>query len=227
MKGIINIALFLLFTTVIFSCKENAASAADATMEAVTAEGTIYTINPDAAQINWQATKPGTTHNGTINLQSGELVVKDNQIAAGTFVIDMNTITNLDLEGDYKTNLETHLKGTGTDGADDFFSVTKYPTGKFEIVSVTPSNDNNGNAIVKGNLTIKGISKEIDIPANITITENNLVVTSSAFTINRTDWGIVFMSKNVFKDLGDKFVDDNITLQLMLEAKPETSLSME
>lgn len=227
MKGIINIALFFLLTTVIFSCKENATSAVDATAEAVTAEGKIYSITPNAAKINWQATKPGTTHHGTIDLQSGKLVIKDNQVAAGSFVIDMNTITNLDLEGDYKTNLETHLKGTGTDGVDDFFSVTKFPTGKFDIVSVTPSNDENANAIVKGNLTIKGISKEIDVPANITITDDNVVVTSAAFTINRTDWGIVHMSKNVFKNLGDKFVDDNITLQLMLEAKPDASLSME
>lgn len=228
MKGIINFAFLLLFTTAIFSCKEKAASAADATQEAASAEGVNYTVTPQDAKINWQASKPGTTHHGTIDIQSGQLVVKDGQVVAGSFVINMNSIVDLDMEGEYKEMLEGHLKGLGgDDSADDFFNVTKFPTGLFEIVSISPATEENVNASVKGNLTLKGISKEVIIPANITVTDNNVAVTTNQFTINRTDWGIVYKSKNVFKDLGDKFVDDNIYLQIMANANAETTTSME
>lgn len=225
MKGVINFALFLMMTLVVFSCKEKVESAAEVTQEAASAEGVVYNVSPEAAKINWQGVKPGTTHHGTIDIQTGQLVVKDNQVVAGSFVIDMNSIKDLDLEGEYKEMLETHLKGTGSEGTDDFFNVNKFPTGKFEIVSISPATDGNANSLVKGNLTLKDISKEILIPANITVTDNNVVVTSNPFTINRTDWGIVYKSKNVFKNIGDKFVDDNIYLQLMVDAKADSTLS--
>ncbi len=223
MKGIINFALFLLMTTVIFSCKEKAASAADATQDAATSEGIVYTVAPEDAKINWEGSKPGTTHYGTIDIQSGQATVKDNQVVAGSFVIDMNTIVSNDLEGDYKGYLESHLKGLGDDDkADDFFNVNKFPTATFDIVSIAPSTEENVNAMVTGNLTIKGISKEITFPANITVTEDNVAVTTNKFSINRTDWGIVYNSKNFIKDIGDKFVEDNIDLQLMINAKAKT-----
>lgn len=227
MKGFIHFALVLLLATAVFSCKEKAESAVDATQNAATAEGDIYVVSPEDAKINWQASKPTSTHHGTIDIQDGKLIVKDNQVVAGSFTINLNSIKNLDLEGEYKDMLETHLKGTGEEGVDDFFNVKKFPTGTFEIVSISPSNDPNANATVKGNLTLKGISKEISIPANITVTKENVVVTTNQFPINRTDWGIVYKSKNVFKEIGDNFVDDNVYLQIMVTAKPETALSME
>lgn len=222
MKSIINFSLFVLLTLTVFSCKDKAQNAADASEVAASAEGTKYTVAPESAKISWEGSKPTGKHTGTINISNGELTVKDGAVAAGSFVIDMNSITVTDLAGDEKAGLEQHLKGTGTEGADDFFSVTKFPTGKFEIVSVTPSTEEGANVIVKGNLTLKDIAKEISIPATITVTDGMVTVTSNPFTINRTDWGINYGSKNIFKELGDKFIEDNIGLQIMVEAKAAT-----
>ncbi len=228
MKGFIHFALVMLMATAVFSCKEKAESAADASQDAASAAGVSYIVTPEDAKINWQASKPTATHNGTINIQEGKLTVKDNQVVAGSFTIDMNSIVSLDLQGDEKSYLENHLKGTaGDDSADDFFNVTKFPTGTFDIVSVSPSDDPTANSIVTGNLTLKGVAKEITIPANITVTAENVVITTNQFAINRTDWGIVYMSKNIFKEIGDKFVDDNVFLQIMVTAKPEAASSME
>ena len=45
-----------------------------------------------------------------------------------TFIIDMSTITNTDLEdAEYNAKLVNHLK------SDDFFGVEKFPTAKLEI----------------------------------------------------------------------------------------------
>jgi polyisoprenoid-binding protein YceI len=219
MKNILNLAFAFSLAFAVVSCKDKAASAADATQEAAQAAGVVYTVSPDAAKINWEGSKPTGKHTGTINITSGEITVKDGAVAAGNFVIDINSIVVTDLTGDEKAGLEGHLKGETEEDADHFFNAKKFPTGKFEIVSVTPSTEAGVNAVVKGNLTLKDVTKEVSIPANISITENSVVVTTNQFAINRTDYGINYGSKSIFKDLGDKFIDDNIMIQLMVEGK--------
>ncbi len=202
------------------SCKNNAPAAADATETAAEAIGVDYMVSPDAAKINWAGSKPTGEHNGTISISEGTLSVANGAVTAGSFTFDMNTINVLDLTGDDKAYLESHLKGTSKpEDADHFFNVAKYPTAKFEIVSVTPTTGQTYNSDVKGNLTIREITKEVTIPANITITDTNVVVTSEQFSINRTDWAVNYGSKSIFDNLGDKFINDEIKLQIMVEAK--------
>ena len=219
MRSIVNLFLVVFVAVAVISCKDNASKAADSTAEAATAQGVEYTITPETAKVTWEGSKPTGKHVGTVNVAKGIFTVKDGSLAAGTVVLDMNTITVTDLTGDDKAGLEEHLKGTGAEGADDFFSVTKFPMARFEIISVTPSTEAGVNSMVKGNLTIKDITKEVTIPANITINNEMVVVTSNPFTINRTDWGIKYASKNFFKEIGDKFIEDAISFQLMVEAK--------
>ena len=54
---------------------------------------------------------------------------------------------------------------------------------------------------------------------NLTVLDSTIAVISKGFSINRTEWGIVYKSKNVFKEIGDKFINDEIVLKLKLEAK--------
>ena len=122
------------------------------------AESTTYVVDTKTSVIEWIGSKPAGKHNGTINLKSGEVAVKNDSIQSGKFVIDMNSIVVTDLKaGDGKEDLEAHLKGTGDkEGEDHFFNVGKFPEGMFEITSITSEN---GKATVNGNLTLKGISK--------------------------------------------------------------------
>ena len=41
---------------------------------------------------------------------------------------------------------------------------------------------------------------------------------SEEFNIDRTNWGIEFMSKSIFDDLKDKFISDDMQLQVNLKA---------
>ena len=134
----------------------------------------------------------------------------------------MNTITNTDMEGDSKTNLENHLKGFAEGKEDHFFDVAKHPTGKFEITKVSKlSGDEEATHLIYGNLTLKGVSKEIAFRALIGIGEERVEVTTPAFTIDRTEWGVNYGSKTVFDDLGDKFVEDAVGLNIVLFAGKE------
>lgn len=197
------------------SCKksENAGEATEVATEST--EAVKFTVDTAASVIEWKGSKVmGGAHNGTLMLSSGEVSVKDDVLEAGSFVMDMNSITVLDLANDPEKKgwLEGHLKGTGEDNADHFFNVGQYPEAKFEITSVT-----NGN--IEGNLTIKGITKNIKFPATVTVSENEVTIATETFTINRTEWNVNYGSGNVFKDLAaDNVISDDIELKVLVKA---------
>lgn len=221
-----NIILF--FATVALmattSCKKAAgdmAEVAEAAKVAVSSGKTLPVITASSV-INWEGAKPTGTHKGTIGISAGEVTVDGNMITGGSFTLDMNSITVTDLEGDMKAGLEGHLKGSAEGKEDHFFNVAKYPTGTFEITKVTKvDGDESATHLIYGNLTIKGTTKEVGFKALVGIGPEQVVVSTPAFTIDRTQWGVNYNSKTVFSDLGDKFVNDEIGLSINLKAGKE------
>lgn len=213
----LSFLLLIALSVLVVSCKDKAAENNAGTVAG--AVGGKFVASSDMTKVSWEGSKPTGTHKGTIGVTGGELFVSNGQITSGSFTLDMNTITVTDLEGDDKANLEAHLKGTADKGSDDFFNVTKFPTGKFEITGVDTTTANGANAMVKGNLTLRDKTNEITIPATVTVSDSTVTVTSGKFTIDRTKWGVNYGSKNIFKDLGDKFINDEIALELQLTAK--------
>jgi len=202
------------------SCKEKAAPVSDENLAtAADSAGIKYMILPESAVITWEGSKPTGKHTGTIKLASGELFVEKLTLSGGKFVMDMNTIEVTDLEGKDKEDLEGHLKGLTEESADHFFNVAKFPTATYEITSVETGKTNTANTQVNGNLTIKGITKAVAIQCNFNGDQVTVTVESDPIVINRTDFGVQYGSKSIFKDLGDKFIDDNITIKLNFTAK--------
>ncbi|MGB3775625.1 MAG: YceI family protein, partial [Leeuwenhoekiella sp.] len=161
--------------------------------------------------------KPTGSHTGDVKLESGVVKV-DGDSLSGTFLIDMTTITDTDLEGDQKTNLEQHLKGTVEGKEGDFFNVQKYPTAAFEITDVM---DKDGKKMLEGNLTIKDSKNNISFPVTYSVDGNTMNLKSEPFTIDRTKWNVNYGSKSVFDDLGDKFISDDIELTINIVAKKQ------
>jgi len=223
MKLILNLTMALLLVGMVTSCKkDNAAKAVvGAAKEAAktTAAAKSYSV-ANTSKVMWTGTKPTGAHSGTINVTSGSAQVTDGKLTGGKFVIDMNTIACTDLQGDSKLSLEAHLKGTRDENeVDDFFNVAKFPTAEFELTKTTALSDgSDATHLVYGNLTMKGVTKEVGFKANVNIQDNGIIVKTPEFTINRTDWGIKFMSKNFIEGLKDKFIDDEIKLSLDLKA---------
>lgn len=215
--GLIVLASFMLTT----SCKQSEGEKAvvSEAVEVATAAGTYISVDTDASVISWEGTKPTGTHNGTINITQGSVTVDNGKVAGGSFVIDMNSISNTDMEGDMKANIENHLKGLAEGKEDHFFNVAQYPTGSFEISKVVSlSGDADANSSIYGNLTLRGITKAIGFKAMVSVNGERVTVSTPKFTINRTNWGINYGSKSVFDDLGDKFINDDIGLTINLTA---------
>lgn len=217
-----NLALLILFAgLLITACKQTPGEKAEVNEAAVVAEstGVEIPVNVADSKLNWEGAKPTGTHTGTISLMEGNVTVDNGQVTGGAFVIDMNSITVTDLDGDMKANLENHLKGFAEGKEDHFFNVAKFPTGKFEISKVvTLSGDAEANSTVYGNLTLRDMTKEIGFRAMITVSGDQVTVSTPQFTIDRTQWGVNYGSKSVFDNLGDKFVNDEIGLKIDLKA---------
>ena len=223
MKNLIKITFLMLAVSMFVACKNTKgedAKVSDKVEASSTAEGKTYTVATDVSKVMWEGTKPIATHNGTVNISEGTVIVNEDAIVGGSFTLDMNSITDLDLEGDKKAYLESHLKGLDDKKADDFFNVNKYPTAKYEITKVTKKEgDPNGNILVYGNLTIKDITKSVGFTANVDMADGMVRVSTPQFKIDRTEWGIKYNSPSFFENLADNAINNDIGLKITLVAK--------
>jgi len=201
-----------IISTVLFSCKGEKKEKVVVKEEVKVEEATmVNNVDLTTSVMTWKGTKPTGSHDGTVAFESGGMVVEDNVLKSGEFVIDMNTIKNLDMEGsDGAGKIVKHLK------APDFFDVEVYPTSKFVITSVL---EVEGRLAVTGNLTIKDVTKNITIPATISTTDGKTTFKSEVFNIDRADFNVKYGSKRWIEGLKDKFIDDLVEMSFTVVTK--------
>lgn len=192
---------------VIASCAGNPegkkAETTDSVEVAEQVAGTSYTVDTTQSKLVWKGTKVSGSHEGTVDIKSGTLFVDNGTITGGDFVLDMNTISSTDLDGEYKEKLDGHLK------ADDFFSSATYPEATFQISEVK-AGATASDLVVSGNLTIKGITKNITFDAKLDEVSDTVVKSSADFNIKREDWGVNYEGKK--DDLISKEINFKVTI---------------
>src|SRR4051812_22003659 len=99
------------------------------TLCAYTLKNDNYAVNTKLSTIEWTGKKLTGEHTGTILLSSGEIEAQKREIKSGKFEIDMSSIEDKDLSGEWKAKLEGHLKSA------DFFNAAKFPKATFVITS--------------------------------------------------------------------------------------------
>jgi len=139
-------------------------------------EKAAYTVDASKSSVKWTGYHLAKSyeHNGNVAIKSGSLEVDGGKITGGSFVIDMTTISNNDLD-DKKKNakLVGHLK------SDDFFAVKKHPEAKLVITKVE------GNK-ASGEITIRGITEAISFDlADVKVTDD-MVSASATLKVDRT-----------------------------------------
>lgn len=212
--------MFTLSMFVACGSKSKDAKVSDTAGTVAKTEGTKYAVNAAVSKVMWTGAKPTGSHSGTIDVMAGEISATGGMVTGGSFTLDMTSINVTDLEGDKKAGLEGHLKGSSDKNKNDFFNVSDFPTAKFEITKVTKKEgDPTGNALVYGNLTMKGQTKQVAFTAMTDIKDGMVRVSTPEFKINRTDWGIQYGSPSFFEGLKEKAINDDITLKVSLVAK--------
>ena len=69
-----------------------------------------YNVDLAASVLNWKGTKPLGAHDGVVSLKNGSLVLEEGKLIDGEFVIDMNSIKNVDMKGtEGAGKIEGHL----------------------------------------------------------------------------------------------------------------------
>ncbi len=210
MKKQIFVALFAMLAFV--ACKnKKAVETTDAGERQVSAEGKTVALNTDNSHVEWLGSKVvGGSHNGQIQFKSGEFKVAENQLVGGKFVVDMKSMTNDDLETEEdKAKLVGHLSN------EDFFEVETYPTATFDILEIEASTDGSDAKMVTGTLNIKGVAKNITVPAIISV-DGEKVSFASEFNIDRTDFKVNFNSATAIENLAkEQAIKDVIELKVV------------
>jgi polyisoprenoid-binding protein YceI len=165
--------------------------------------GHVYTVDASQSELVWTGAKVTGQHHGTVDIKSGELHVDEGTISGGKFVLDMNSINTQDLEGEWKDKLDGHLK------SEDFFDVASNPEASFEVTSVA-AGATEGTLTVSGNLTIKGVSKNITFDANVEELTDATAKVTADFNIAREDWGVSYEGQK--DDLISKEINFKVTL---------------
>lgn len=182
----------------------------------------IKVIDLEESKIHWKGYKIIGNHSGTVNLLSGHIQFHDGRIIGGEFIADMSSILVTDLmeeedqaeeeeDGDDKSELQEHLK------SQHFFEIEKFPTATFRITSTKKIADN---VIVTGHITIKAITKQVSFTPEIGT--NTL---QADLSIDRTEFGINFLSGSFFKDLGDMVILDKVDLHIVIKIAEEAPIA--
>ena len=126
---------------------------------------------------------------------------------------------NFDISNEtYRGYLEDHPK------AEDFFDVQNYPLAVLKIHKENFIKEDKKsfdvNASFLCNLTIKGITHDINIPLDISV-YNNHATASGNIQIDRTLYNITYKSQSFFPNIGDKLIYDNFYLNFQLHVDRE------
>lgn len=189
--------------------------------------GEKWNLNISDSKIEWIGTKVTGYHTGTVPVKNGEIYVSNGEVTGGKIVLD---VANMNVSGPKTVDSTSNKKLLGHLKSADFFDVSAYPDATFEFTGVKPYS---GGAVkdtvderqkeideykvtdpthlVSGNLTMKGVTKNIEFPARITISGHNAEAVAK-FNINRKDWGIVYKGKP------DDLIRDEIHLGISIKA---------
>ena len=169
-------------------------------------ENKKFEIASTQSKIEWEGKKVTGSHNGTISIKHGELILNDDKLIGGRFIVDTTSIKVLDI-----TDPGTNAQFAGHLASDDFFSSKKFPEATLEITSVA------GNHIV-GNLTIKDITNAIGFYAVVNV-NRNLITATAKLVIDRTKYEMKYRSGNFFMNLGDTLIYNDFELNVNITAK--------
>ncbi len=177
-----------------------------------------YSIIPEKSSLFWEASKTMIVdykEQGSVDIRQGDFIIKDKQIKSGAVIINMDSIkvTAISTEG-AGINLEKHLKSV------DFFAVESYPQAELIIYPSSVFEDDDLAMLynLQANLTIKGISQDIDLPVMVYRVKDQVIV-EGIVDLDRTRWDIRYGSDQFFDNLADEVIDDFFRISFKLIAE--------
>jgi polyisoprenoid-binding protein YceI len=191
----------------------------------LTASTVLAPVDTVFSEVTWVGTQPTGQHHGIFKLKGGSLVLDGEQVKGGTLEVSIASLRVSDIAA----NSPDYAKFVKHLMSQDFFEADKYPTAKFEVVSVEPfvaasggsTNPDGGNVpnpthSVTGNLTLKEVTKTLTFPARVAVVDGK-VEAMAKFNIDRTDWNMNYRAEG---SIEDNFIHNKVNLGFALRTLP-------
>lgn len=212
------------------------------------AEGMEISVSSDEADMEFVGTKPTGRHYGNIALTDGSLSIKDGKVTGGKFVFDLNQITITDLKDDKENHdkLVGHLQSDdffdaknhpqvtfelvsvkslnpekSAENYDSYQDDMEQPAEDEKIMELPKFELEGATHEVTGNLTMRGKTLAITVPAKIEVAENGVKAFTN-FSIDRTKWGLMYGDESKAVDKAkDQFIYNKVGVGFNIDAKAE------
>mgnify|MGYP001283422452 CR=1 FL=1 len=183
-----------------------AVDAAPAAVDAV-ADAPPAAAIPLSGSIGFVASKVTRTHDCSFASWKGSLDPGDGTPATATlrFTVDVASV-GCDAADGGNVRLEKHLTG------DDFFASGSHPVATFVSTSIVEGGEGGASHTISGDLTIRGITRQISFPAMVTVGDGTVSATAE-FSVNRQDWEIRYPGQP------DDLVRDNVLIKVALSGQ--------
>lgn len=170
-------------------------------------------VDPAASKVVYIGKKVTGQHTGEVKITSGTMNFDGADFKGADITVDMTTINNTDLtDAEYNKKLVGHLN------SDDFFATDKFKTAR--LVTKTVKKVKGDTYAVTGDLTIKGQTHPLPLKAgetfNVEVSKDGA---TAVITFDRTKYDVKYGSGKFFQGLGDKMINDDVQLTVILKTK--------
>jgi polyisoprenoid-binding protein YceI len=165
-----------------------------------------YALDTNHSEIGFTVRHLMTKVRGTFKEYAGEIVVKDTlEESTANVTVELSSVDTRSEQRD------GHLR------SGDFFDVEKSPKMTFASTELRPNGDN---YVLAGDLSIKDVTKAIELEVEFLGVEQNaygqtIIGFEATASISRKDWGIDF---NVPLEGGKLLVGDKVDIHLDVQA---------
>ena len=171
-------------------------------------------VNAGDSVVQWTGRNLLNKHWGTIGISEGFLDFNEGMLTGGSIRLNLMALQCTDLQGtDLHDVLIAHLHN------DDFFDVSNHPIATLEITgseSLPNSAAGAPNLRVNAMLTLRGQTHPIDFDAATGLTPDGHAAAQALFSIDRTRWGVLYGSGQLFHRLAGHLVNDMIDFDVKI-----------
>ncbi len=165
------------------------------------AEASTWTVDRTHSDVAFQVRHFLTPVRGEFNDFDGVVVYDPENPAASRVEVTVQA-ASIDTDNERR---DGHLR------SDDFFAAETHPTLTFKSKKVEQGADG---LAVTGDLTIRGVTKEVTVPVEVLGVMGDKAGFSTRFVVDRLDYGV---SWNNVLDQGGAVLGDEVTIELNFE----------
>ena len=161
-------------------------------------------------RIHFLGSKLIGSHGGVFRTWSGELRMgKTLETAHIQLKVQVGSVfSDPEARNAYSEKLDKHFVG------EDFFHAEKFPIATFASTKIIAGAEGEASHTITGDLTIRGVTRAVTFPATLSLTDTE-VKAKAQFTIDRTQWGIVYKGK------ADNLIRNSVVLKIDLIGKTD------